>query len=66
VDLDTFTCLPSEGRRDWRFIIGVGPDCYERPSLALTTRAGSSDKNQPRDTSADEETHVPSSRNSHP
>ena len=37
VDLDALTCIPGEDRRDRPFIVGVRPDCYERPSLSLTT-----------------------------
>ena len=47
VDLDAFTCIPGEDRRDRPFIIGVRPDGDERPGLAFTTRARSSDKTNP-------------------
>lgn len=46
VDLDVLTCIPGEDRRDRPFTVGVCPDCYERSSLALTTRDRPRDKNQ--------------------
>jgi hypothetical protein len=57
LDLDALTCIPGEDRRDRPFIVGMCPDCYERPSLSLTTGDWPGDKDQCRNNGADDDTH---------